>query len=782
MQDKNKSKELLIKELETLKSKYKQVEKTLQETQEKYRSLVESTDDSIYLIDRDYRYLLMNKIHLSRMGFQKEEYFGQPYSKFHSPEETMGFNKKVDTVFETGQSVHHEHVSQRDNKYFLRTLSPVKDSGGRIIAVTVVSKNITHLKKAEEALHHSEERFKQVANSAGEWIWEVDNEGLYTYSSPVVENVLGYKPEEIVGKKHFYDLFTHDVREDLKKASFEVFSRKEEFRNFVNPNIHKNGKIVIFEKSGMPILDKEGNLLGYRGADTDITERKNAEALLLEREKFLRDILDSIQDGISILDKDLNIMLVNPIIEKWYAHKLPLVGKKCYEAYHGRTEHCDICPSIETLMSGKKSYEVVPFTGPEGFRGWQELHTFPYLDSKTNNLIGVIEYVRDITDQKKMEEELLKSQKIESIGILAGGIAHDFNNLLQVIIGNISLASMYIKPGNDIHERLNKAEIASQQAQELSYRLLTFSKGGEPLRKVTLISKILKETVRFSLSGSNISFKLNLQDDLYPVEIDESQISQAINNLIINAKESMPRGGIIKVTAKNEKVTQKKGLPLTKGDYIKISIEDQGTGIPSENLSKIFDLYFTTKDITRQKGSGLGLAICHSIITKHDGRILIDSEEGVGTTVHIYLPATKKQVIKKKKREKERQLPSKGRILVMDDEEIVRETIGEMLKHLNYEVEHAIEGNEAIELYRQAKESGKSFDAVILDLTIPGGMGGKQAIKKLIEIDPEVKGIVTSGYTDDSIIIDYTKYGFIGSISKPYNFKQLNEILSKVIS
>ncbi|HUU41290.1 MAG TPA: ATP-binding protein, partial [Desulfatiglandales bacterium] len=365
-----------------------------------------------------------------------------------------------------------------------------------------------------------------------------------------------------------------------------------------------------------------------------------------------------------------------------------------------------------------------------------------------------------------------------SIGILAGGIAHDFNNLLTAIIGNLSLVELHIKSGCSISEALENTEKASQQARELTQQLLIFSKGGKPVRKIASVASLLRDSARLALSGSNVKYGLSLPDNLWWAEIDEGQINQVINNLIINADQAMPGGGTIDVFAENIIVKANDDLPLKEGGrYIKISIRDAGIGIPQEYLNRIFDPYFTTK----QKGSGLGLAICYSIIKKHAGHIKVESKAGVGTTFSIYLPALKRETFIVEDIIEEGPACGHGKILFMDDQEIIRDMAGEMLADLGYEVKLARDGHEAFEMYKEAKESGYAFDAVILDLTVPGGVGGAEIIHKLLEIDPQVKAIVSSGYSNDPIMSEYEQHGFKGVVAKPYKIKDLSWELRKIV-
>jgi len=378
------------------------------------------------------------------------------------------------------------------------------------------------------------------------------------------------------------------------------------------------------------------------------------------------------------------------------------------------------------------------------------------------------------------EEERLKIAKLESVGVLAGGIAHDFNNILTGIMGNISLARRGLESGEiaKASNRLVEAEKASLRAKDLTQQLLTFSSGGTPIKITTSIIGILEDSISLALRGSDVRCELSLPDDVWPVEADEGQIGQVISNLVLNADQAMPEGGTLNIGVRNTIIGKRTTLPLARGNYVQITIEDHGVGIPEEHLLRIFDPYFTTK----QKGSGLGLSTVHSIIKKHGGHITIESKLGVGTTLQVYLPASMEPIPAVEEVAAEACVAGAGRVLVMDDEEVVRDLLRSELTGIGYEVELASVGAETIKKYANAKETGQPFAAVILDLTVPGGMGGKETIKKLLEIDPDVKAIVSSGYSTDPIMTDFVKYGFKGVVVKPYRTSELEQVLHKVIT
>ena len=390
---------------------------------------------------------------------------------------------------------------------------------------------------------------------------------------------------------------------------------------------------------------------------------------------------------------------------------------------------------------------------------------------------AVITIVRDITERKKRDEEFIRACKLKSLSTLAGGIAHDFNNLLTGILGNASIAKTFVNPGDKLHKIMTDLENTSLRAKDLTQQLLTFAKGGAPVKKTVSIAKLLRDSATLVLSGSNVKCDFAIANDLWPVEVDEGQIAQVIHNLIINAKQAMPDGGTIQVSAENFALSAENNPFIKNGKYVKITVKDTGVGIPEEHLPKIFDPYFTTKE----EGSGLGLATAYSIIKNHAGYIMAESAAGAGTTFYIHLPASKKEIDRVEAVE-EKLVSGKEKILVMDDDDIIRDVAGKMLTKLGYEVDFARDGSEAIELYKKSKNSGRPFGVVIIDLTIPGGMGGRETMQKLLEIDPYVKAIVSSGYSDDAVMSNYTNYNFKGVIAKPYRIEELSRTVHSVLT
>lgn len=473
---------------------------------------------------------------------------------------------------------------------------------------------------------------------------------------------------------------------------------------------------------------------------------------LQESEANYRRLLETSADAIVVVGLDNTVFFMN----------------RAAEALFG-VSHDD--------MAGKRFFMKISALGDKdvelergGAKAYAEARTVPTTWGDDSALLATF---RETTERKRMEEELLKASKLDSLGVLAGGIAHDFNNLLAAIIGNVSVAKMMAKGNEKLSKALTDAENAANRSRDLTRQLLTFSKGGLPLKKPVDLGDIIRESASFSLLGSATRCEVELPGSLPVVEADEGQISQVIHNLVINADQAMPGGGVITITAGPHEGTG----PGREGRFLRICVRDTGKGIDKENLSKVFDPYFTTK----KEGSGLGLATVYSIVKNHGGFIDVESAPGKGTAFIIYLPVTGKRPARNEAVSAGEIETGSGRILIMDDEEMVRDAAAAILGELGYEVEFASDGGEALVKYRLEMAGDRPFDAVIMDLTIPAGMGGREAVKRLLEIDPGAKVIVSSGYSSDDIMSDYGKFGFSAVIAKPYRVTDLGRVVKEVI-
>jgi PAS domain S-box-containing protein len=505
------------------------------------------------------------------------------------------------------------------------------------------------------------------------------------------------------------------------------------------------------------------------------------DRLSAEKER-LAVTLQSIGDGVITTDVDGRVLMINPVGESltgWPQRDAE--GRAIDEVLTLREEDSrNRLPNpIAALIHAERTSTVPTQCILISRNGEERLisSSVAPISDRDGKIFGSVLVFRDSTDKRRMAEEMLKVEKLESIGVLAGGIAHDFNNILTAVIGNISLTKQHAGSDNELYGKLVEIEKAAFRARNLTQQLLTFSKGGDPVKKVLLLDRVFYDAAVFALGGSNVGLEFQAHDKLWPVEADEGQISQVVNNLVLNAIQAMPSGGVLNLSMENTLLTAVKTLPLPSGRYVKIRIQDYGTGIPKEFLKRIFDPFFTTK-IT---GSGLGLAASYAIVEKHGGYITVDSIEGKGTLFTLYFPASEKKLVKGPLQSRD-SAPGTGNILVMDDEEMIRSVVGDILKTAGYSVSFAKDGQEMLDLYAAAQTTGAPFDAVIMDLTIPGGMGGKEAIGKLLEKYPLAKAIVSSGYSNDPVMADYSHYGFAAAVSKPFRIEELYACLKNILS
>jgi len=537
----------------------------------------------------------------------------------------------------------------------------------------------------------------------------------------------------------------------------------------------KAGEPNAFSEEDIQLLQDLADVL------SDGFNRMDDLRRLSEERERLAVTLRSIGDGVITTDAGRKIMMTNGVAEDltgWTQQEargltLPDVySTRDEDAYRGSQD-----AFTQVMESGiAVSRPKLVLRAKDGAERIISDSSAPIRD-REGKILGMVIVFRDVTEQRKQEAESQRSEKLESLGVLAGGIAHDFNNILTTIIGSIGLAKLDLDRGDRLYESLTQVEDASQQAAALTHQLLTFSKGGAPIKRLASISELIQDSAKFALRGSNVRCEFDVDDDLWPAEVDSGQMSQVIHKLVINANQAMPEGGIIHIRIANRELTDGDSAPLRAGQYTMISVADEGVGIADNHLQKIFEPYFSTK----QQGSGLGLATVHSIVTNHGGQISVRSELGCGTTFTVHIPASAKAVVPQKAKELEL-LKGEGRVLVMDDDESIRLSLGKMLRRLGYDPEFAEDGAEALDLYEEARELDRPFAAVIADLTIPGGMGGKDLIVELQQRDPEVRAIVSSGYSRDPIMAQAQRFGFTGVMAKPYTLTELGRILHEVLN
>ena len=616
--------------------------------------------------------------------------------------------------------------------------------------------------------------FQQIFDLSPDMIGFADLEGYFQRINDAFEKILGYTPEEFCRQPFLHFVYEED-RERTREALLSA-SRGKALIEIENRYRCKNGELRWID---WKVWDT-GKGDRYIAVGRDITDRKTMQESLTASEQRYNIITAAAQDFIFIKNADRQYTFVNPAMARLFGLKPDdLVGKTPPEIFE--PEFAAVINTVDDrTFNGEKVNEIRPLQ--IGDREYI-FHTIQFpLEEKNGKIVSISGIVRDITkiikareQETELESQRLQLQKLEAVGTLAGGIAHDFNNMLGIILGNVSYALHHLDRQSPLYEVLSQIQNGALQAQRLTQQLLTFARGGAPIKQATDLNRLIMESARFVTSGSRSTCMFNLAEDLWTADVDPGQINQAIGNIVLNACQAMPDGGTIHIQTENASITPGTVIPLSPGRYIKTTVKDHGVGISEKNISRIFDPYFTTK----QQGSGLGLAVTYSIITRHGGGINAHSKIDLGTTITFFLPACSEE--KKTILEAETGHQGKGVILIMDDHEQILKMADIMFSEIGYTTACARDGAQAIELYRRSLESGQPFDLVILDLTVPGGMGGEETMAALLKIDPKVKAIVSSGYSNDPVMADCEAYGFRGVLPKPYTLDQVEKLLNKIL-
>ena len=747
-----------------------------------FRNLLNQSNDAIFVNDpATGRFVIVNDKACSNLGYERKELLNMSTLDIEAsfPDQAV-WDAHVKEVESKGALILEGKHKRTDGTMFPVEVNVTYMALGGADYMVAVARDITERKQAEDALREREMQLAESQRIAHLGSWEHNPLTGDIYWSDELYHLLGLDPTK--DRADFGTFFAriHPDDQPVLKAAVEACLREKkpfdvEYR-FVIPG----EPIKIIHARADLVPDAKGELSVLRGTGQDITERKLAEEKIRKSEQFIRSILNTVDEAFIVIDRDYRISLANNAYSEQANMPLKdIIGKHCHEISHKSGIPCfesgEECAVRRCFETGEPRSCVHRHQSKDAGALYVEAKAFPLKDA-SGNVTSAIEVINNITDRYLLEEQILRTQKLEAVGLLAGGIAHDFNNLLQGVFGNISMAKMFSDKKGKAYAMLEGAEAALYQTTSLTKQLLTFSKGGEPVRKVVALTTIIDDAVKFALSGSNVNYHSFIEEDLWPIEADEGQINQVMHNIVLNAIEATPYGGEIRLEVRNVSIEAKSGLPLAAGKYVLIVIKDSGLGIPDKHLSKIFDPYFSTK----QKGSGLGLATSYSIIKRHGGVITVDSQLGKGSTFSVYLPASDQQFSPGKAAHKDL-LSGRGRILVMDDQTAVRTVAGYMLGSLGYEAEFAENGEHAVALYSAAREMGRPFDAVILDLTVRGGMGGKDTIRTLAEMDPAVRAAVSSGYSDDGTLSNYRAFGFQAVLSKPYQIEELSRVLHELL-
>jgi PAS domain S-box-containing protein len=755
---------------------YKQTQQLLRESKVCSKMRIDQVADAVMIFDKNERIVEVNAQLCVLMGYTNEELVGQQVLHLLSEDELSRAPLRYD-LLKQGQVIRNEQYFKRKNGslIFIESNSKMMPDG----YFQSILRDATERKHAEEALRFSEEKFSKAFKISPDSInLNRLEDGVYLDVNEGFLAITGYTEEEVIGRSSL-------------PGALGIWVNKED-RNKLVSGLKSNGEVIGLEA---PFRKKDGTIIyGIMSArimeikgvkcllsiTRDITDKKIQDDALRQSEKQYRELANSLPLGIFEANLKGLMTFVNSTALEWFGYS-----------------HTQIDLGINVLQTIAPQYRVAGMENMKHILAGNKNKPNEYLAIRkdgstfsvlimTNSIVdkdglvtGFRGIVVDMTEQKQVESALQNTQKLEALGVLAGGIAHDFNNLLAGIFGYLDIAREWLLDGSTAQagECLEKAGSVFNRAKSLTQQLLTFSKGGAPVKKRISINTVLRDMVQFSLSGSSSKAVFDLSDNLWVCEADVHQMGQVIDNIIINARQAMPLGGEILITARNISENHTIPKPLPQGRYITIAIKDCGIGIPQEIISRIFDPFFTTK----QQGSGLGLATTYSIVKKHGGHIFVESIIGKGSTFTIYLPALQNEMIAEAEVSNVIQKISNCTILLMDDEEFMRDIGAIALEELGCNLVTVANAEEAIGCFEKRQSEGKSFDLLILDLTIPGGMGGLQVLQELLQRDPTLKAIASSGYSDDPVMADPLKFGFKSKLAKPYLKTALQEIVRSMV-
>ncbi|BEH10798.1 MULTISPECIES: hybrid sensor histidine kinase/response regulator [Geobacter] len=756
----------------------KRIEQELSASRELLNTIIESIPNPIFFKDDNGVYENCNRAFSDYLGFPKERIIGSTVHDISPPELAQIYHQAdLELMAQRGTQVYEAQVRYADGLLHNVILykSAIERGNGDLRGLVGVMLDITDRIRAEEALRESEKRLRVIFDTSRAGIILVSPEGTISFANQRMAEMFGCTLDELIGTP-YPDLLQPAERATGDQRMRRLITGEVDHVTTERHYLRRDGGDFWGYLSGKRLENDDGSLQSLVGIVTDITDLKTVRDSLESEKERLAVTLRSIGDGVISVDTAGRVVLLNKVAEQlcgWSQEEAS--GRPLAEVFPivNETTHASIKNPVDEVLATGRIVELANHTVLVSRDGTERIiadSAAPIRDA-AGAILGVVLVFRDMTQKKEIEEELFRARKLESLGVLAGGIAHDFNNLLTGILGNISMARMIVAEDHEAYPLLDRAQRASDRARDLTQQLLTFSRGGAPMKKVTSLAHLLIDSATFALRGANVRCSFAIPDELWPVEVDPGQMSQVVNNLVINADQAMPEGGVLTVRAENVPPAGRHGR------RVRIEFIDAGVGIPEKYLSRIFDPYFTTK----QQGSGLGLATVYSIIRNHDGEIRVSSQPGTGTVFTVELPASD-IVVTTEEPDVDIHLRGGGRVLVMDDDEMVRDMAVGALKLLGYDAVACCEGEGALQLYRQAQDENDPFAVVIMDLTIPGGMGGKDTVARLLEIDPAAQVIVSSGYSNDPIVSHFADFGFCGAVNKPYSIEQLGAVLREVIA
>lgn len=757
------------------RSKNKLMEDLLQ-----FEMLLDAVSMIVFIKDTRHNFIKVNQALCDAVGMQREELEGRNVVDIFpsNADEFIQADREVMRSQQPIKGLISQLETVQGKKWFQIDKVPYFGSNGELRGVIDSAFDITVRKHAEDELRISEQKYAHAEKIGNFGHWQRDYIQHESTHSVGAYKIFGIDAAKFDSKSEsFLDRIHPDDRKILIAKAQNAYANQSTLNAEYRITNRSDGSERVIEAIGEVYNDEQGQPRGMIGTYLDITERRRMEEELRKSQEQYVALAEASPVGIFRTDADGNCSYVN----QFWCQISGLTAAQAMGDGWQRALHPDDRQRVfgqwqTAVEKGAPFQSEYRFRTPEGVTTWLFGQSRIERDSD-GRIIAYVGTVTDITERKRMAEELQKMEKLESISVLAGGIGHDLNNLLTSIVGNLALARLEEDAGQK-DDWLAEAEKASMRVKDLSQQLLAFSQGGPPILQKADIGALLKESVTFSLRGSHVSSDFSIADGLWTVGIDEGQINQVISNLIINAQQAMLAGGKVNVSAENILIEKHTRLPLKAGPYVKISVEDHGVGIPEQYLNRIFDPFFSTKE----NGSGLGLANSYAIVQKHNGYMAVESKVGVGTRFDLYIPATAEASEIRESQDALLPIHGQGTILLMDDEESIRDIAVKIMSSLGYQVVTCSNGEEAIVIVEQVVGRGESFDAVILDVTVAGGMGAMATMRQLADIAPDVKVIVSTGYINNPIMSEYKDYGFRGVIAKPYKIREMSEVLQDVLA
>ena len=757
----------------------KKAEEELRESEEKYRSLVESTEDSIYLVDRNSTYLFMNEKHLSRLDLQPDEFLGRTYDEFHSEDDTQEFGAIVEKVFETGRPIQQEHRGLKDNRHFLRTLSPVRESDGRTRTITIVSKDITERVSSEKALRESEEKYRTILENIEDGYFEVDIAGSFTFFNDSMCRMIGYSKDELIGMNNRQYMDEENAKEVFQNFNY-VYRTEKPIKGIHWKLIRKDGSDCFVETSVSLIKDSKDHPAGFRGIARDVTYRKEMENFLREN----KDNLDKAQEIAHVgswrrdLRKDQGY---------WSNEMYRILGltpgepqNPSREYFLSRVHPADrehtasiLKEAVEKKDPFDFEFRTIPIEGKERIIHSQGEVTI----DETGTPVFLLGTNRDMTERRRLQDQLQQAQKMDAISILAGGVAHEFNNALMGIMGNIELLKMDLPEDERRDKYFEAMKGSGHRMSRLTHQLLAYAQGGKYQPKNLKLDGFVIQTLQILQHdlGPEVRVETHFSKDISVIKADNAQMQMVLSAILANSNEGIENEGLIRITAENKYIDEdfaKQHPGFKPGSYVCLNIEDDGKGMDEETKDGIFEPFFTTKF----QGRGMGMAAVYGIVKNHDGWIHVDSELGKGTKVQIYLPVSEITVEEPKKAEVEIATGS-GTILMIEDEDVVIEVTQTMLERLGYRVMVAKTGKDAIHI---TETFDGQIDLALLDIKLPDMEGGK-VYPLIMKARPDLKVIVFSGYAIEGPAQKILDAGAQDFIQKPFSLATLSEKLKEVL-